>query len=131
MRLLLDTHIWIWSLLEPGRLGSRTRAAIEDPDVEKWLSPISVWETLMLAERGRLALEPGPEAWVRACLARLPLREAPLTADVAIASRRLRVDSGDPADRFLAASALVYELTFATADARLRTIPGVDVLPNA
>ena len=65
MRLLLDTHIWLWSLLEPQRLGPRTRAAIEDPDCEQWLSPISVWETLMLAERGRVALDPDPEAWVR------------------------------------------------------------------
>jgi PIN domain nuclease of toxin-antitoxin system len=130
VRLLLDTHIWVWSLLEPDRLGPRTRAAIEDPECEKWLSPVSVWETLILAERGRLALDPGPEAWVRANLARLPLREAPLTAEVAFASRRLRVDSADPADRFVAASAFVYELTLVTADARLREVPGVDVMPN-
>jgi PIN domain nuclease of toxin-antitoxin system len=130
VRLLLDTHIWLWSLLDPERLGPRTRAAIDDPDHEKWLSPVSVWEPLVLAERGRLALEPDPESWARVHLARLPLQEAPLTAEVAIASRRLRIGSTDPADRFLAASALVYELTLVTADARLREIDGVDVLPN-
>jgi len=130
VRILLDTHIWLWSLLEPERLGPRTRAAIDDPGQEKWLSPVSVWETLMLAERGRLALEPDPESWARVHLALLPLREAPLTAEVAFASRRLRVDSTDPADRFLAASALVYDLTLVTADARLREVDGVDVLPN-
>lgn len=130
MSLLLDTHIWVWSLLEPDRLGPRTRAAIEDPGVEKWLSPISVWETLMLAERGRLQLDPSPEAWVRANLARLPLREAALTIDVALASRGLCIEAADPADRFLAATARVYDLVLVTADARLRTVPGVDVLPN-
>jgi PIN domain nuclease of toxin-antitoxin system len=130
MRLLLDTHIWLWSLLDPDRVGERTRALIESPEHEKWLSPISVWETLMLAARGRLALDPSPEAWVRSELARLPLREAVLTAEVAIASQRLPVGSLDPADRFLAASAFVYNLTLVTADARLRGIPGVDVLPN-
>jgi PIN domain nuclease of toxin-antitoxin system len=130
VRLLLDTHIWLWSLLEPDRVGERTRALIESPEHEKWLSPISVWETLMLAARGRVILEPSPEAWVRSELARLPLREATLTAEVAIASHLLPIGSADPADRFLAASAFVYELTLATADSRLREIPGVDVLPN-
>lgn len=130
MRALLDTHIWLWSLLEPHRLGPHTRAVVEDPDQEKWLSPISVWETLMLASRGRLALDPDPEAWVRAQLARLPLREAALTTEVALASQGLRIDSTDPADRFLAATASVYDLTLVTADARLRDVPGVHVLPN-
>ncbi len=130
MSLLLDTHIWLWSLLEPDRLGPRTRAALEDPDHEKWLSPISVWETLMLASRGRLSLGPGPEAWARTQLTRLPLREAALTMEVAFASQRVRVESADPADRFLAATALVYDLTLVTADSRLRRIPGVDILPN-
>jgi PIN domain nuclease of toxin-antitoxin system len=58
------------------------------------------------------------------------LREATLTAEVAIASHLLPIGSPDPADRFLAASACVYDLTLVTADARLREIPGVEVLPN-
>jgi len=130
LRLLLDTHIWLWSLLEPERLGARTRAALERGDCETWLSPISVWETLMLAARGRLALEPDPERWVRAQLARLPLREAALTAEVAIESQRMRTESNDPADRFIAATALVYDLALVTADGRLRDVPGINVLPN-
>ena len=130
MRLLLDTHIWLWGLLDPSRLGRRTAAALDDPDNELWLSPISIWETLMLAERRRVVLQPDPERWVRACLERLPLREAPLNAEVAMASRALRIPSDDPADRFLAATARVYELTLVTADSRLRRIPRVTVLPN-
>ena len=130
MRLLLDTHIWLWSLLDPSRLGRRTAAALDDPGNELWLSPISIWETLMLAERRRVVLQPDAERWVRACLERLPLREAPLNAEVAMASRALRIPSDDPADRFLAATARVYELTLVTADSRLRRIPHVAVLPN-
>lgn len=131
MRLLLDTHIWLWSLLDPDELGPRTRAAIENPEHEKWLSPVSVWETLMLAGKGRIALDPSPEAWVRSQLARLPFHEAALTTEVAVASQRLAIASADPADRFLGASAFVYDLTLVTADTRLRNIPGVDVLPNS
>lgn len=120
----------MWSLLEPSRLGRRTAAALDDPANELWLSPISVWETLMLAERRRVVLQPDAERWVRACLERLPFREAPLNAEVAMASRALRIPSDDPADRFLAATARVYELTLVTADTGLRRIPHVAVLPN-
>lgn len=52
MKLLLDTHIWLWSLLEPERLGPEVRRAFEGSGNELWLSPISIWETLMLVERG-------------------------------------------------------------------------------
>jgi PIN domain nuclease of toxin-antitoxin system len=127
---LLDTHVWLWSLLEPARLGPRTARVLEDAG-EKWLSPISLWETLILAERKRVILEPDAERWVRAQLARVPFYEAPLTPEVALASRRLEVASDDPADRFLAATALVYDLTLVTADVRLHHVPGIAVLPNA
>ena len=60
MKLLLDTHIWLWSLLEPERLGSQVRLALEKNGNELWLSPISVWEALMLVERGRLVVEADP-----------------------------------------------------------------------
>ena len=46
MRLLLDTHIWIWSLISPERLSPEVRRALSGPDHELWLSAISVWETL-------------------------------------------------------------------------------------
>jgi PIN domain nuclease of toxin-antitoxin system len=130
VKLLLDTHIWLWSLLEPSRLGRRTAAALDDPANELWLSPISVWETLMLAERKRVVLLPDAEEWIRACLERLPFHEAAVNAEVALTSRALKIPSDDPADRFLAATARVYDLTLVTADARLRRIPHVAVLPN-
>jgi PIN domain nuclease of toxin-antitoxin system len=70
--------------------------------------PISVWETLVLAERGRLVLEPDPVSWVRHELVRLPFRHASLTHEVAVQSRLIDLPHGDPADRFLAATARVY-----------------------
>jgi PIN domain nuclease of toxin-antitoxin system len=130
VNLLLDTHIWLWSLLDPARLGSRVREALEAHEHELWLSPISVWETLVLAERGRLALAPEPETWVRTSLARSPVIEAPLTIEVAIESRRVNLSHEDPADRFLAATARVYDLTLVTADARLLAVPDLALLAN-
>jgi PIN domain nuclease of toxin-antitoxin system len=52
MKLLLDTHILLWALLAHERLNRRTAAELRSPKNEIWLSPISVWETLILAENG-------------------------------------------------------------------------------
>ena len=58
MKLLLDTHIWLWALLEPELLAAPVRAALQAPENELWLSPVSVWEATMLAERGRVIVTP-------------------------------------------------------------------------
>ena len=130
MKLLLDTHIWIWSLIETARLTDGVRAVLESEDSELWLSPISTWETLLLVEHGRISVEGEPQALVSRMLKAGPFREAPLTHEVAQESRRLVFEHSDPADRFLAATAVVYDLTLVTADARLVDGTGYRTLPN-
>src|SRR5207244_11528515 len=90
---------------DPSRLAKRGGTELENPLNELWLSPIVIWEVLILAER-------------RVCQT-VPFREAPLTHEVAIQSRAIDLVHQDPADRFLAATALVYDLTLVTADDRL------------
>ena len=119
MRLLLDTHVWIWSLVEPERLRGEASTALADSDSELFLSPISVWEFLLLSERGRIELDESPMQWVASVLERTPLREAPLTWAISRRSRALDLDTDDPADRFLAATAAERKLTLVTADHRL------------
>lgn len=119
MKLLLDTHIWIWALIEPERLTRRVSALLEDPAHELWLSPISMWETSLLIERNRISVEGTPERWIDAALREFPVRDAVLTREVALSSRRVDLPHRDPADRFIAASAIVYELALVTADVRL------------
>jgi PIN domain nuclease of toxin-antitoxin system len=130
VKLLLDTHIWLWALLEPERLSARVREALVAPTTEIWLSPISVWEALLLAERGRIEVHGEPLAWVEQMLLRLPRREAPLTTEVALASRVVMLAHQDPADRFLAATARVFGLMLVTADEHVRQGRGFDVLMN-
>lgn len=131
MRLLLDTHIWLWSVLEPERLGRRAARHLASPANELWLSPISAWEAVLLAERGRIAVNDNPAAWVERALRAAPLREAAFTFDVALESRRLKLPHADPADRFLAASALAHGLTLVTADERLLRAKVCPTLPNS
>ncbi|MFZ0956271.1 MAG: type II toxin-antitoxin system VapC family toxin [Candidatus Sulfotelmatobacter sp.] len=128
MRLLLDTHIWIWSLQDPKRLGRRLLRELHNPENELWLSPISTWEALMLHDKGRVRLHGDPDAWVIRATA--PFQEAPLTHEIAAVSRRLNLPQRDPADRFLAATALVLDLVLVTADASLLGLGEIATLGN-
>jgi PIN domain nuclease of toxin-antitoxin system len=132
VRLLLDTHIWVWSLQDPSRLTKKVTSALANRSNELWLSPISVWELLLLIERGRIQVLPPfkPRTWLDEAFVRAPLREAPLTREVAILSREVRVQHDDPADRFLAATACAYDLTLVTGDARLLRGKGFRTLAN-
>ena len=130
MRLLLDTHIFLWSLLEPERLRPHVAAVLQEPDNEIWLSPIVIWEVLILADKGRIILKPNALTWIRQVLQSLPFHEAPLTFEVVIWSHTVELPHQDPADRFLAASAIVYGLTLVTADERLLNAPQVPTLAN-
>jgi PIN domain nuclease of toxin-antitoxin system len=130
MKLLLDTHILLWSLLQPELLSPRVREELERPDNEIWLSPITTWECLILAHKGRVVLEPDPVTWVRQVHDRLGFRHAPVTHEVAIQSRLVNLPHQDPADRFLAATAVIYELTLVTADQRLLGSPSLSVLAS-
>jgi PIN domain nuclease of toxin-antitoxin system len=130
MKLLLDTHIWLWSVLEPKRLSRRVAKEIEDSSNELWLSPISIWELIVLWQKGRVVPEEDIERWVPQAMRSLPLREAPVTYEVARETARLQLPHRDPADRFLLATAKVFELTLVTADAHLLNAPDISVFAN-
>jgi PIN domain nuclease of toxin-antitoxin system len=65
MKLLLDTHIFLWSLLNPSQLSKRVVDELEKPSNELWLSPISTWEIVLLNEKGRIVLDPDPATWLQ------------------------------------------------------------------
>ncbi len=128
MKLLLDTHIWLWSLQDPKLLGKRLQEELRDPVNELWLSPISTWEALTLNAKGRIRLHGNLADWVTRATA--PFHEAPLTHEIALAARQLPLLHQDPADRFLAATAQVLDLTLVTADAGLLGLGEIATLGN-
>jgi PIN domain nuclease of toxin-antitoxin system len=128
MRLLLDTHIWLWSLAEPKRLSGRVQRELKDANNELWLSPVSSWEALLLHAKGRIRLLGSPREWVARATA--PFREAPLTHEIVVAAHELSLPNQDPADRFLAATAGVLGLTLVTADDRLLGLGRISTLAN-
>jgi len=121
LNLLLDTHIWLWSHLEPKRLSRRVERALTKAGNELWLSPISIWEFFLLVEHGHLRIHAGrtPTAWVAEALAARPMRDAAMSREVAVEAASVRLGHGDAADHLVVATARVYDLTLVTADDRL------------
>ena len=128
MKLLLDTHIWLWSLAEPKQLSARVLQELRNPANELWVSPISTWEALLLHAKGRIRLAGELRDWVMEATSHM--REAPLTHEVVLAAQGLPLEHQDPADRFLAASAEVFGLTLVTADVRLLGLGKIGTLAN-
>lgn len=130
MNLLLDTHIWLWSALDRARLSVRVIHALENPENELWLSPISLWEVLTLCQKQKLVLHPNPQAWITNTLDNLPMREATLSFEIAQETARVQLPHRDPGDRFLVATARVGGLTLITSDEAIIGARQVEVLAN-
>jgi PIN domain nuclease of toxin-antitoxin system len=130
MKLLLDTHIWLWISVEADRLAPRIGKVLADPKNELWLSPVSIWELTVLCRQGRFRTAPDIPTWVAKTMRELYLIEAPLTVAVTLALPSMKFTHGDPADHLLAATAKVFDLTLVTADEQLSKLGEIDVLMN-
>lgn len=116
---LLDTHIWWWYLTESEQLNRGLRSKIDSAQTDCWFSPISVWELGLLTARRRIEIPYPLRHWIAEALKKFPVNEALLNTEVALLSREVALHHQDPADRFIAATAIVYELTLMTADRHL------------
>ncbi len=134
MKFLLDTHAWLWSVLDHPRLSRRARAALSavSPEERVGLAAISLKEAAWHLARGRVVVEEsfGPwPLWLRTAASSPHLDVLSLTVDVAIESEQLG-DSfpPDPADCLIAATARVHDLTLITSDAGIRKSGAVRTL---
>ena len=114
-RLLLDTHVLLWSLTEPQKLSRRTRDALEDAQNEVFASSVSGWEITVKRALGKLKAPDNLEASIRE-QDFTPLNLTFLHAEQAGA---LPPHHGDPFDRMLIAQAQVEGLILVTRDARI------------
>lgn len=116
MRLLLDTHIFLWCINDDARLKKKTRSKILDAS-EVYVSSASIWEVVIKVKLKKLKLD--VDNLVEA-IADSGFLELPITSQHAIAVARLSDIHRDPFDRILIAQAIVEPLTFLTADKTLR-----------
>ena len=130
MKLLLDTHIWVWTILSPAKLGRRVRRHLDKTNNELYLSPVSIWEAHHMERRGRLRIKQSFSQWVEETLRQIPLQEAPFTFPVATAASRISLPQSDLGDILLAATASFFDFTLVTADSQLLGCSWLKTLPN-
>lgn len=121
MRLLLDTHVFIWACVEPERLSVAERDAIADPRNDVFASAASAWEIAIKRALGRLSF---PVERFDEFADALGFRPLPMTSAHGIAAGGLPRYHDDPFDRMLVAQARIEALTIVTSD---RKIPQYEV----
>lgn len=124
MRVLLDTHVWLWWLLGSDRLPDTERAALDRLASRGGLclAAVSLWEAQMLHAKRRLVLDRSLEAWLREAAAATVVEVVPLDVEVILALDALPASfHGDPADRLIVATARAHRLALATHDRAIRT----------
>ena len=118
---ILDTHTWLWWVLETGDVGRRARATLETAQTIV-VPAICGWEVALLADRGRLELDPDPLEWMRQALAMDRVVTGPLSPQIATEAVGLRREGfhGDPADRLIYATARVLDAVLISDDDTIR-----------
>jgi PIN domain nuclease of toxin-antitoxin system len=122
VKLLLDTHAFIWWDQAPDRLSGRALRAISRSSSEVFLSVVSLWEMAVKTAAGKLELNASVRASVEAQQERNALRLLPVEAAHVWALDDLPGMRGDPFDRMLAAQAAYEGMVLVTRDARLREL---------
>jgi PIN domain nuclease of toxin-antitoxin system len=117
MKLLLDTHVLLWSATAPDRLLPEARAALEDGTHEALVSIVTAWEIAIKQSLGKLDLARPAEQWLPEVLKRTGYEVAELSLSAALRVRGLAWHHRDPFDRLLIAQALEHGYTLVSRDA--------------
>lgn len=129
--LILDTCALVFDALDPVRLSKKATAAIAQADDAGTLAccDISLWEIAMLVSKGRL--DPGTNAqeFIQLVLSARKIEVLPITPAIAAKSALAEFcPHGDPADRIIAASAVIHRATLVTSDRDLATVTGLQIV---
>ena len=119
MKLLVDTHCFLWMQAEPDRLAPKVRRRLEDPANELLLSAASAWELAIKVALGKLTLPMDAGRYVPTRVAQLGMRALPIEISHALRAAELPRHHADPFDRLLIAQAQLERVTLVTADRQL------------
>lgn len=115
MRLLLDTHAFLFAIGEPSQLTPKMRGWLADPEVERWVSAVALWEIAVKVQIGKLAAPLAREFYV-AHLGALKARALAVNLEHSLAMLKLPLHHRDPFDRLLIAQALEEGMTLVSRD---------------
>lgn len=130
MKYLLDTHIWIWSVSKPEKLSDKIKNILGNDSNEFFISSISFWEFIVLVEKGRITISKPVDEWIREAIIDPNIKEIPIDKKIALKSREINLPHQDPADRFIAATAFIHQMTLITSDRKLEESEEISILSN-
>jgi PIN domain nuclease of toxin-antitoxin system len=122
VRILLDTHVFLWLQIEPERLGEH-QAVVEDQGNELLVSAVISWEVAIKYALGKLLLPEPPARYVPARLRAIGAEALPIEHTHALAVAELPLLHDDPFDRLLVAQAKVLGVPILTADPAIAQYP--------
>jgi len=116
MKVLLDTHVFLWWITDSPRLSSRAREVIGDGENVLFFSAASGWEIAIKMQLGRITLPAPPERFIVEQLSRNAIESLPVYLSHALHVHRLPLHHRDPFDRLLIAQSQLEGLPILTAD---------------
>ena len=120
LTLLFDTHVWLWAVEAPDKLGRRTKALLLKSGNDRLVSAISALEIARLCLDESMILSVSPKRWIEDSTRDLLLQHVDIGFAVAVEAYSLPDPfHRDPADRVLVATARSYQATLLTADERI------------
>jgi PIN domain nuclease of toxin-antitoxin system len=120
VKLLLDTHCWLWWFAQPERLSEEAIAHIVDETNELWFSVASIWEMGIKVSLGKLPLPKQIDRYVASRMAQLGARSLEITASHALKASALPLHHRDPFNRMLIAQAQLQDMTLVSTDGVFR-----------
>ncbi|MCF3623716.1 type II toxin-antitoxin system VapC family toxin [Planktothrix agardhii 1801] len=123
MKILLDTHIFLWFISGDTQLSTNVRDSIRDPDNEVYLSAVSIWEAIVKHQLGKLPLPEPPETYLPKQRDLHQIASLALDESSVIQLAKLPPLHRDPFDRMLICQALQNGLTIVTVDSAVRAYP--------
>jgi PIN domain nuclease of toxin-antitoxin system len=124
VKLLLDTHVWVRWLSADQPLAPPQIELIEEAE-HLFVSAVSCWEVAYLAKRGRLILPLPMREWLYAALQGSGVETIPLSSDIGVTAAELPDIHRDPADRFIIATALVFDCRLVSFDGQFAKYEGL------
>jgi PIN domain nuclease of toxin-antitoxin system len=128
MKIILDTHIFLWLISDSDRLSSAKRRFIGDPYNEIFLSVASFWEVIIKYQSGKLSLPQSPEIYFPEQRNQHLVKSLGIREDTIKQLIRLPMIHRDPFDRLIICQSLEHNLVLMTEDSMIAKYPKINLL---